>query len=186
MTIGGQGIVAQMTAIDAEHADELARRLQGAQRRAARDVSRRSTSSSSSCPGSVPRAESSASSPRSGTARSRSRSRASRRSRALSTSSSTHEDTERHKPDPDPVLLAVERLGGTPADAAYVGDSPFDIGAAKAAGVFSIAVGLGRDPSRTSGCWPQEPDAFVRTPQELAACPLGRPRRRRASPSSGV
>jgi phosphoglycolate phosphatase-like HAD superfamily hydrolase len=64
------------------------------------------------------------------------------------------------------VLLAVERLGGTPGEAAYVGDSPFDIGAAKAAGVFAIAVGWG-------GIHPderllaEEPDAFVRTPEEL-------------------
>ena len=42
------------------------------------------------------------------------------------------EDTERHKPDPDPVLEALRRLGAEPADAAYVGDSPFDIRAAKA------------------------------------------------------
>ena len=77
-----------------------------------------------------------------------------------------HEDTERHKPDPDPVLLAVERLGGEPDEAVYVGDSPFDIGAAKAAGVFAVAVGWG-------GIHPderllaEEPDAFVRTPEEL-------------------
>ena len=31
----------------------------------------------------------------------------------------------------------------TPAEAVYVGDSPFDIGAAKAAGVFAVAVGWG-------------------------------------------
>jgi pyrophosphatase PpaX len=77
-----------------------------------------------------------------------------------------HEDTERHKPDPDPVLLAVEKVGGTPEEAVYVGDSPFDIGAAKAAGVFAVAVGWG-------GIHPderllaEEPDAFVATPQEL-------------------
>jgi pyrophosphatase PpaX len=76
------------------------------------------------------------------------------------------EDTERHKPDAEPVLLAVDRLAGTPGDAAYVGDSPFDIGAAKAAGVFAIAVGWG-------GIHPddrllaEEPDAFVRSPEEL-------------------
>ena len=57
-------------------------------------------------------------------------------------------------------------LGGEPQEAVYVGDSPFDIGAAKAAGVYSIAVGWG-------GIHPderllaEEPDAFVRTPQEL-------------------
>ena len=77
-----------------------------------------------------------------------------------------HEDTERHKPDPDPVLLAVEKLGGTPGEAVYVGDSPFDIGAAKAAEVFAVAVGWG-------GIHPDErllaegPDAFVQTPEEL-------------------
>ena len=76
------------------------------------------------------------------------------------------EDTERHKPEPDPLLLAVERLGGDAAEAAYVGDSPFDIRAAKAAGVFAVAVGWG-------GIHPderllaEEPDAFVQTPEEL-------------------
>jgi pyrophosphatase PpaX len=77
-----------------------------------------------------------------------------------------YEDTSKHKPDPEPVLLAVEQLDGAPDDAAYVGDSPFDIGAAKAAGVYAVAVGWG-------GIHPdarllaEEPDAFVRTPEEL-------------------
>jgi pyrophosphatase PpaX len=77
-----------------------------------------------------------------------------------------HEDTDRHKPDPDPVLLAIKKLGGTPAEAAYVGDSPFDIRAAKAANVFAVAVAWG-------GIHPderllaEEPDAFVRSPEEL-------------------
>ena len=34
------------------------------------------------------------------------------------------EDTERHKPDPDPVLEALRRLGASPEEAVYVGDSP--------------------------------------------------------------
>jgi pyrophosphatase PpaX len=77
-----------------------------------------------------------------------------------------HEDTTRHKPDAEPVLAAVERLGAQPSQAAYVGDSPFDIQAAKAADVFAIAVGWG-------GIHPderlvaEEPDAFVRSPEEL-------------------
>jgi len=53
------------------------------------------------------------------------------------------EDTERHKPDPDPILEALGRLDAAPADAAYVGDSPFDVRAAKAAGVFAVAVAWG-------------------------------------------
>jgi pyrophosphatase PpaX len=51
--------------------------------------------------------------------------------------------TERHKPHPDPVLKALELLGATPDEAAYVGDSPFDMQAAKAAGVFAVAVAWG-------------------------------------------
>src|SRR6266581_8371470 len=35
------------------------------------------------------------------------------------------DETERHKPDPEPLLLAAERLGADPAaGTAYVGDSP--------------------------------------------------------------
>ena len=37
------------------------------------------------------------------------------------------DDTERHKPHPDPLLLALDLLGAAPAEAAYVGDSPFDV-----------------------------------------------------------
>jgi len=77
-----------------------------------------------------------------------------------------HEDTDRHKPDPDPVLAAVERLGAEPSQAAYVGDSPFDIQAAKAAGAFAVAVGWGGIHS-DERLLDEEPDAFVRTPEEL-------------------
>src|SRR5262249_46186771 len=49
------------------------------------------------------------------------------------------DETKRHKPDPEPLLLAAERLGADPAATAYVGDSPFDVRAAKAAGMFALA-----------------------------------------------
>jgi pyrophosphatase PpaX len=77
-----------------------------------------------------------------------------------------HEDTERHKPEPDPVLAGVRRLEGDPAQAAYVGDSPFDIRAAKAAGVFAVAVGWGGIHS-DERLLEEEPDAFVNAPDEL-------------------
>src|SRR6266487_643862 len=50
------------------------------------------------------------------------------------------DETERHKPDPEPLLLALERLGARGDETAYVGDAPFDVKAAKAAEVFSVAV----------------------------------------------
>jgi pyrophosphatase PpaX len=54
------------------------------------------------------------------------------------------DETDEHKPHPAPLLLALERLGAEPADAAYVGDSPFDMQAAKAAGLYAIGVSWGR------------------------------------------
>ncbi len=55
----------------------------------------------------------------------------------------TMEDTEEHKPHPDPLLKGLELLGVPKEEAAYVGDSPFDVAAAKAAGVKSVAVSWG-------------------------------------------
>ena len=56
----------------------------------------------------------------------------------------TMEDTTEHKPRPEPLLKGLELLGGiSREEAAYVGDSPFDVAAAKAAGVKSVAVSWG-------------------------------------------
>ena len=78
------------------------------------------------------------------------------------------DETERHKPDPEPLLLAAERLGARPEETAYVGDSPFDIRAAKAAGMGSVAVTWGRihDRARLER---EQPDAIVDTAEELLA-----------------
>ena len=45
----------------------------------------------------------------------------------------------RHKPDPEPVRIALHRLGCAPTDAIFVGDSIHDIRAGNAAGVRSAA-----------------------------------------------
>ncbi len=56
----------------------------------------------------------------------------------------TMEDTAEHKPRPEPLLKGLEMLGGMPPDtAAYVGDAPFDVAAARAAGTVSVAVSWG-------------------------------------------
>ena len=49
-------------------------------------------------------------------------------------------ETERRKPDPEPLLVGLERLGVKPDEAAYVGDSPEDVEMAKAAGVFAVGI----------------------------------------------
>lgn len=51
----------------------------------------------------------------------------------------TFEETSRHKPLPDPVYLALERLGAAPGSALFVGDSPHDMHAGRAAGVKTAA-----------------------------------------------
>jgi pyrophosphatase PpaX len=78
----------------------------------------------------------------------------------------TGDDTARHKPHPEPLLRALNELQADPATAAYVGDSPFDIQAARAAGMAAIAVGWGgiHDSSRLL---PLDPDVLVERPEEL-------------------
>jgi phosphoglycolate phosphatase len=50
------------------------------------------------------------------------------------------EDVLRHKPDPDGLLAAIERLGGSPSGSLYVGDSVTDAETARRAGVPFVAV----------------------------------------------
>lgn len=45
---------------------------------------------------------------------------------------------ERRKPDPQPLRLALERLGVTPAEAVFIGDSLVDVETARAAGLPCI------------------------------------------------
>lgn len=51
-----------------------------------------------------------------------------------------YDDTERHKPDPEPVYAALDRLlVDYPERVIFVGDSPADIWAARNAGIRSVA-----------------------------------------------
>jgi HAD superfamily hydrolase (TIGR01509 family) len=53
----------------------------------------------------------------------------------------TGEDVTHQKPDAEGPLLAAKRLNVAPKDCAFVGDSPADIPAGKAAGMLTIAAG---------------------------------------------
>jgi pyrophosphatase PpaX len=76
------------------------------------------------------------------------------------------DETKRHKPDPEPLLLALKRLDARPEEAAYVGDAPFDVKAAKAAGLYSVGVTWGGIHAREL-LETEEPDALVNSPEEL-------------------
>jgi phosphoglycolate phosphatase len=49
-------------------------------------------------------------------------------------------ETLHRKPDPEPLLVALARLGVPPSATAYVGDSPEDVAMARAAGVFTVGI----------------------------------------------
>jgi len=74
--------------------------------------------------------------------------------------------TNRRKPDPDPLLHALELLDAEPDEAAYVGDSPYDVRAAKAAGVHAVAVTWGGIHSRER-LEAEQPGAIVDSCEEL-------------------
>jgi HAD superfamily hydrolase (TIGR01509 family) len=52
----------------------------------------------------------------------------------------TRADVERAKPDPEGLLKCAAALGIEPGEAVYVGDTPLDVQAARAAGMGAIAV----------------------------------------------
>ncbi len=79
-----------------------------------------------------------------------------------------YDDTDAHKPDPAPVLEALQRLTiDDPAEAMLVGDTPADIEAAKSAGCVAVAALWGsvdRD-----GVLAMEPDYVATSPFDIAA-----------------
>lgn len=53
----------------------------------------------------------------------------------------TANDCTKHKPDPQPVNITLEKLNKTAEEAVMVGDTVMDLGCAKNAGVISVLVG---------------------------------------------
>ena len=64
------------------------------------------------------------------------------------------EDVTRHKPAPDGLLMAAERLDLDVEDCVYVGDSHVDAGAAQSAGMSFVAVLSGTTSAETFGQYP--------------------------------
>jgi pyrophosphatase PpaX len=78
-----------------------------------------------------------------------------------------HDDTERHKPHPEPLLVAAARAGVPPASSVYVGDSVHDIAAGRAAGMSTIAALWG--PFPRADLEAAAPDAMAATPGDVPA-----------------
>ena len=82
------------------------------------------------------------------------------------------EESVNHKPHPEPLIVATQKLGSSLEQCVYVGDSPFDMQAAHAAGIPGIAVTWGKFFDREI-LEPQRPLAIVDTPAELKAVLAG-------------
>ncbi len=81
------------------------------------------------------------------------------------------EDTDRHKPDPAPLLHGAAALDVDPVTCVYVGDAVVDVAAARAAGMGAVAVGWGAggaDALAAAGA-----DALFTTVPDLTAFLLG-------------
>lgn len=77
------------------------------------------------------------------------------------------EDVASPKPSPDPVRLVLERLGARPSDALLVGDGLYDIRAARAAGVRSVAAMWGT--REATAVLAAGPDYVAMHPQDVVA-----------------
>jgi pyrophosphatase PpaX len=77
----------------------------------------------------------------------------------------TPEDVTHAKPHPEPVHFALARLGVSAAEALFVGDSPHDVAAGRAAGVRTAAVLWG--PFPRAALDEAGPDFLLAEPEEV-------------------
>jgi pyrophosphatase PpaX len=75
------------------------------------------------------------------------------------------DDVARHKPDPEPVRRGIELLSADPATTVFVGDSPHDMAAGRAAGVRTAAALWG--PFSRADLAPHAPDFWLERPADL-------------------
>jgi len=76
------------------------------------------------------------------------------------------DNVDKHKPDPAPVLLAMEQIGVVPGQTLFVGDSPHDVVAGNAAGVTTAAALWG--PFPRSDLELAAPDHWLEQPSDIA------------------
>jgi pyrophosphatase PpaX len=85
----------------------------------------------------------------------------------------TCDDTDKHKPDPEPIFIAMERLGSTPEETIMVGDSRFDIDSARSAGVRSVLVAWQLAMSEEEINGDNGPDHIIQRPEDLFQILIG-------------
>lgn len=76
----------------------------------------------------------------------------------------SYEDTEKHKPNPEPLLLCAKKLGVSPDESVYIGDVENDVIAAHAAGMKGIIFSKNK---------PGDADAYTALFEELPSIIIG-------------
>ena len=79
----------------------------------------------------------------------------------------TCDDCGKHKPDPEPVLITLDRLGAKAEEALMVGDSMFDIKCAHNAGVKAVLVGWAEAVTKADLDGPDAPEYFIEKAEDL-------------------
>lgn len=80
----------------------------------------------------------------------------------------TADDTAKHKPDPEPALIALERLNSRPEEAIMVGDSMFDMGCGRNAGTTTVMVNWAMAADAQKEKWQvYPPDYTIDRPEDL-------------------
>lgn len=79
----------------------------------------------------------------------------------------TCDDTTVHKPNPEPILLAMSKLGASAEESIMIGDSPFDIKCANNAGVDSVMVNWRITCDETSVIDDAKVDYWLHQPSDL-------------------
>lgn len=79
----------------------------------------------------------------------------------------TCEDTDKHKPDPEPALIALEKLSAKAEETLMVGDSMFDIKCAHNAGIKAVMVGWAEAITETDLTGPDRPEYCIEKAEDL-------------------
>lgn len=77
----------------------------------------------------------------------------------------TYEDTKKHKPQPEPLLLALQKMNVSPSEAVYIGDMEYDVEAANNAGMRSIH--LSRKRAFDATVWISDFDQLIEVVESL-------------------
>lgn len=79
------------------------------------------------------------------------------------------DDTDKHKPHPEPALMALRQMGVTADQALMIGDSMFDIKCAHGAGMKAVLVGWALAVSEAEKSGADRPEYIIEKAEDLFA-----------------